>query len=112
MADLHIVRDHTLGLTRARKLAFQWAERVEQDFAMACIYAQGKSSDEVSFSRSGVKGMLQVSASRFELSAHLGLLVGAFKSVIEAEIVKHLDALLAAPAASTARSKKAAGSAQ
>ena len=29
MADIHIHRDHTLGLTKARKIAWKWAEEVE-----------------------------------------------------------------------------------
>jgi putative polyhydroxyalkanoate system protein len=95
MADLHIVREHALGLSKARKIAFQWAEQVEGEFAMRCSYAEGKTSDEVEFARDGVKGTLLVTKEHFELRAHLGFLLGAFKSVIEAEIVKNLDALLA-----------------
>jgi putative polyhydroxyalkanoate system protein len=98
MADLHIVREHTLGLPKARKIAFKWAEQAETEFGLACTYTEGDTADEVSFARSGVKGTLDVDARRFELRAQLGFLVGAFKHRIEAEIVKNLDALLAAPA--------------
>ncbi|MDR3369178.1 polyhydroxyalkanoic acid system family protein [Rhodoferax sp.] len=97
MADIHIVREHTLGLAKARKIAFKWAEQAEAEFGMDCAYAEGNSADEVTFSRSGVKGTLDVDATHFELRAQLGFLVGAFKHRIEAEIVKNLDALLAAP---------------
>lgn len=97
MAELHIVREHTLGLTKARKIAFQWAEQVEAEFGMECIYEEGDTDDEVAFSRAGVKGTLRVSAAQFDLRAQLGLLVGAFKRTIEAEIVKNLDALLEHP---------------
>ena len=106
MADLHIVREHTLGLPKARKIALKWAEQAETEFGMACAYAEGDTTDEVTFSRSGVKGTLDVDASRFELRAQLGFLVGAFKHRIEAEIVKNLDTLLAAPVKKRA-SKKA-----
>jgi len=99
MADLHIVRDHTLGLAKARKVAFKWADQAENDFAMQCSYSEGKLEDEVEFVRSGVKGRLVVTKDRFDLQAQLGFLLGAFKGSIEAEIVKNLDALLAAPAA-------------
>ena len=98
MPDLHIRRDHALGLAKARKVAFAWAEQAEQEFGMDCTYAEGKTSDEVSFSRSGVDGTLVVTKDRFELDAKLGFLLGAFKDRIESEIVKNLDALLAAPA--------------
>ncbi len=98
MAELNIVREHALGLAKARKIAFEWAEQVEEEFAMQCNYAQGKHIDEVDFVRSGVKGRLTVSKTHFELRAQLGFLLGAFKATIEAEIVKNLDVLLAAPA--------------
>jgi putative polyhydroxyalkanoate system protein len=98
MAELNIVREHTLGLAKARKIAFQWAEQAEQEFALQCHYAQGKHADEVAFVRSGVKGSLTVTKTHFELRAQLGFLLGAFKGTIEAEITKNLDALLALPA--------------
>jgi len=107
MADIHIVREHTLGLTKARKIAFKWAEQVEAEFDMACSYTEGDAADEVTFSRSGVKGTLEVDATHFELRAKLGLLVGAFKTHIEAEIVKNLDALLTAPVKKRAAQKAA-----
>jgi putative polyhydroxyalkanoate system protein len=97
MAELNIVREHALGMAKARKIAFQWAEQVEQEFSMQCNYAQGKHADEVDFVRSGVKGSLTVTKTHFELRAQLGFLLGAFKHTIEAEIVKNLDALLAPP---------------
>lgn len=107
MADLHILREHTLGLPVARKIAFAWAEQVESDFDMECSYAEGKTADEVQFSRSGVTGTLQVTGQSFELRAKLGFLLGAFKGRIEAEIVKNLDDLLA-PKAGKASAKTAA----
>ncbi|MGC1175122.1 polyhydroxyalkanoic acid system family protein [Polaromonas sp.] len=95
MADIHIEREHTLGLAQARKIAFKWAEQVEEKFDMSCTYEEGTSEDEVSFTRSGVSGTLKVTEDLFELDAKLGFLLGAFKDKIEGEIVKNLDALLA-----------------
>ena len=95
MANLHILREHALGLAAARKIAFAWAEQVESEFDMECTYEEGKTSDTVTFTRSGVNGTLHVTKDRFELEAKLGFLLGAFKDRIEAEIVKNLDALLA-----------------
>jgi putative polyhydroxyalkanoate system protein len=99
MAELNIVREHALGLAKARKLAFKWAEQVEQEFDMQCTYSEGRHTDEVDFVRAGVNGNLIVTKDRFELRAQLGFLLGAFKGRIESEIVKNLDALLAAPVA-------------
>lgn len=95
MPDIHIEREHTLGLAQARKLAFRWAELAEEKFDMACSYEEGKTSDLVSFSRAGVNGELKVTPDRFELDARLGFLLGVFKDRIEGEIGKNLDELLA-----------------
>lgn len=97
MAEIHLVRAHTLGLAGARRVAEQWAEHAEAELGMDCTIEEGDDRDTVRFTRSGVKGELEVSAGAFELQAHLGLLVGAFKHTIEAEIEKNLDALLAPP---------------
>ena len=99
MADIHIDREHTLGLPAARQIAFQWAEQAETQFGMECTYEEGTASDLVSFSRTGVHGTLTVTKDGFELAAKLGFLLGAFKEKIEAEIVKNLDALMASKAA-------------
>ena len=106
MPDIHIHRDHALGLTKARKIALQWAEEAEKKFDMECTILEGETSDTVEFARSGVKGELIVAANHFTLDAKLGFLLGAFSRTIEAEIEKNLDALLAKSAAAPA--KKAA----
>lgn len=95
MADIRIHREHALGLKRAREIAWAWAEQVEQKFEMECTVLEGKTSDTVEFTRSGVKGQLIVAADHFDLHAKLGLLLGAFKGSIESEIEKALDRLLA-----------------
>ena len=105
MADLHILRHHKLGLPEARKLAFRWAEEVENDFGMSCTYEEGRTADEVCFARSGVTGTLAVTKDSFELDAKLGFLVGAFKGRIESEIVKKLDLLLLPKPAATKKTR-------
>ncbi len=107
MANIHIVREHHLGHTAARKIAYAWAEQAETEFGMECTYEEGKTEDTVNFTRSGVQGTLQVSKATFTLDATLGFLLGAFKDKIEGEIVKNLDALLAPkPAAKKPASRK------
>ena len=109
MADIHIQREHSLGLLEARKIAFKWAEQVEEKFDMECTYEEGKTEDLVSFTRSGVSGTLAVTKDSFDLNAKLGFLLGAFKDKIEGEIVKNLDTLIAKkPAAKKAAAKKQA----
>ena len=94
MPDIHIHREHELGLAKARKVALQWAEDAEKKFEMACTIIEGQTSDTVEFARAGVKGELRVEAHQFTLDAKLGFLLGAFSKTIEAEIEKNLDALL------------------
>jgi putative polyhydroxyalkanoate system protein len=95
MADIRIHRDHQLGLPKARKIAWAWAEEVEKKFDMECTVIEGETSDTVEFTRSGVSGQLTVAADHFDLHAQLGFLLGAFAKKIEGEIEKELDALLA-----------------
>jgi putative polyhydroxyalkanoate system protein len=94
MPDIHIRRDHTLGLARARKVAWKWAEHVEQKFDMECTVLEGDTSDTVEFKRSGVSGTMIVTGDHFAVHAKLGLLMGAFAGQIEAEVGKQLDAAL------------------
>lgn len=103
MADIRIQRTHRLGLPKARKLAWQWAEDVEKRFQLACTVIEGKDGDTVEFTRPGVDGRLLVRADRFDLEARLGFLLGVFSQRIEAEIEENLDALLAANAKPPAR---------
>jgi putative polyhydroxyalkanoate system protein len=107
MPDIKIHREHALGLAKARKVAWQWAEQVEKDFDMQCTVIEGEYSDTVEFTRSGVNGTLVVAPDHFDLSAKLGFLLGAFSKKIESEIQKNLDALLAKSAAKPAPKKAA-----
>ena len=108
MPDIRIHREHGLGLAKARKVAWAWAEQVETQFEMECTVLEGEFSDTVEFTRSGVNGTLVVAADHFDLNAKLGFLLGVFSKTIESEIEKNLDALLAkgAGAAKKAAAKK------
>ena len=112
MADIHIHRTHVLGLARARKVAWKWAEDAEQKFGMECTVIESDDRDVVEFKRSGVEGTLVVTAGAFELNARLGLLVGAFRHRIEREIEENLDALLTKSAKASAPAKTAKGAAK
>lgn len=104
MPDIRIRREHSLGLARAREIAWNWAEEVEEKFDMECSVLEGDFSDTVSFARSGVNGELIVAGDHFDLHARLGFLLGAFAKTIEREILDNLDTLLA-------KSEKAAAAA-
>jgi len=94
MTEIRIRRDHKLGLAKARKIAWQWAEHVEQKFDMECSVIERELSDTVEFKRSGVHGELIVAPDHFDLVARLGFLLGAFSRTIEREIQAELDTLL------------------
>ena len=95
MRDIHLSRDHSLGLAQARKLALRWAETAQEKLDVKCTYEEGELADRVAFSRAGAHGELKVTSDRFELDARLGLLLGVFKDRIESEISKNIDLLLA-----------------
>jgi len=95
MATIHMVREHPLGLAGARKAAQGWARQVEDRLEMTCTFETHPDGHSVRFERTGVTGTLRVTKDRFELDARLGLLLGAFKGRIEAEITKYLDQMLA-----------------
>jgi putative polyhydroxyalkanoate system protein len=111
MPDLRIHREHDLGLEKARKIAWKWAEEAEKKFDMECTVIEGEYSDTVEFTRSGVNGRLVVAADHFDLEAKLGFLLGAFSKTIEGEIQKTLDELLAKGAATGVGAKKVAAKA-
>jgi putative polyhydroxyalkanoate system protein len=95
VADIRIHREHSLGLAKARKIAWSWAEQVEKRIRHGMHRGRRRTSDTVEFTRSGVSGQLVVAADHFDLHAKLGFLLGAFSKTIESEITKNLDALLA-----------------
>jgi putative polyhydroxyalkanoate system protein len=106
--DIRIHREHSLGLPKARKIAWQWAEEVEQKFDMECTVIEGELSDTVEFERAGCKGRLIVAADHFDLDAKLGFLLGAFSKTIESQIEQNLDQLLAGASAKDGKGGKAA----
>jgi len=112
MPDIRIHRSHQLGLTKARDVAWRWAEEVEKKFDMECTVLEGETSDTVEFTRAGVNGRLVVAADHFELDAKLGFLLGAFSQTIQGEIEKNLDDLLAAEGKAKPAAKKKAAAAK
>lgn len=94
MTQLSLHREHPLGFEKARIIAKKWAEKSTEKFEMSCQYQEGDDSDCLTFSRSGVKGQLKVTANAFELDATLGFLFGAFKDKILAEMNQRLDELI------------------
>lgn len=98
MPHVHVHRPHQLGLTRARELLRQWVLEANRKYGLVCTLDPGATGDTVAFMRDGLSGRLVVSATHLELTARLGMLLGAFQKSIEVEIAKGLDAMLAGEA--------------
>ena len=95
MSDIHIVRNHQLGLPRARELAQSWVRDAQQRYGMTCHQeAQSPECDCVHFKQAGVHGTLMVAPGQFELKAELGFLLKGFRHKISSTIEARLDALL------------------
>lgn len=97
MPDIHIERNHTLGLAGARAVAHQWIRQAEQEFGLECVYTRGEDRDVATFTRAGIDGNVEVTDSTFTLDATLGFLFSSFSEMIEQKITRSLDAMLAAP---------------
>jgi len=106
MADLHLHRDHALGLARARQVALKWAEELERKLDMACTFIEGGERDVLEFRRAGVDGRMTIAATGFDLEASLGFLFKPFAAQIEAEVGKQLDETLAKESVSAKPARK------
>ena len=94
MPDIHIERQHTLGLARAREVAHEWVVHAEREYGLECVYAEGDACDVARFTRTGVDGDMEVRADSFRLRVALGFLYGNFSEEIEKRLQQNLDGLL------------------
>ena len=94
MPDIHIERNHTLGIEAARDAARQWIEQARDEYGLDCNYTEGATCDTAEFSRAGMDGTLEVTADSFLLEANLGFLFSSFSDQIERKISQNLDKLL------------------
>ena len=101
MADIHIQREHRLGLDQARQMAAGWIARAEEKFDLSCRHEAGEVQDQVAFTRPGMSGMLTICEQRFDIQVELGFLMAAFKERIQAEMNKTLDKLIDPPKPAT-----------
>lgn len=95
MADIKIQRSHALGMDKARALAQDWMGDAARQLGLTCNMVQGDVEDTISFERMGVTGQMKVRADAFELDTKLGMMMSAFKPLIEAEIDRNLANILA-----------------
>lgn len=90
MSEIHLHKDHDLGLEKARALARHWVEEGAPRLGLAVKVEPGDQQDTIHFDRMGVEGRMQVSGSGFDLDIKLGMMMSAFKPMVEAEIERNL----------------------
>ncbi len=106
MSDIDVRFEHRLGLAEARRIAALWVQQAQTQWGLHCESQPGEAGDTIAFSRSGVRGDLQLSAEHFALKADLGFLLKGFRQRIQTEIQTSLAAL--ATSAPEGRSDKPA----
>jgi putative polyhydroxyalkanoate system protein len=94
MSDVQFQQAHNLGLPKARELAKQWAEGASSKMGLTCKHEEGADQDVITFERMGVNGTMTVTGTSFDLSVKLGMMMKAFKPMIEAEISKNLGRII------------------
>jgi len=94
MSDVTFQQSHTLGLDKARELAAQWVATSAAQLGLNCDHQQGAYQDTITFERMGVKGTMKVTGTEFDLQVKLGMMMAAFKPMVEAEIAKNLGRLI------------------
>jgi len=103
MADIHIVRTHSMPLKKAREAADGLAARLGEKFDLESEW----DGDTLLFERPGVKGSLALAKGDVTIDVRLGLLLSAFKSTMEEQINDQLDQLFSSAPAKKAAKKKA-----
>ena len=94
MSDVKFSQAHTLGREKARELAKQWAEDSAKKMGLECKHTEGADQDTITFERMGVNGLMTVTGTSFDLDVKLGMMMKAFKPMIESEIAKNLGRII------------------
>ena len=102
MADIHIVRAHSMPLKKARDAANDLAAKLQDKFDLQSEW----DGDTLNFQRPGVTGSLALGKSEVTIDVRLGLLLSAFKGAMEEQIGEQLDTLFAAGAAPAKKAAK------
>lgn len=91
MADIHAHKKHNMTLDQAKQTAQRLAEQLQKEFQVDSEW-QGNT---LNFTRTGVKGKLDVTDTDVSLDISLGFMLKAFKGKIQAEIDKNFDKMFA-----------------
>lgn len=91
MADINITQEHSLDPAQARAAAEQVAQKMAQEFDLACSW-QG---DVLRFERSGVEGSLTLAPEQARMKIKLGFLLSAFAPKIESKVAENMRKVFA-----------------
>ncbi|MCL6484573.1 polyhydroxyalkanoic acid system family protein [Janthinobacterium lividum] len=91
MADINIVQQHKLTALKAREAAQQVADKLAQEYDLACAW----DGDVLRFERSGVDGSLTLEKDQAQLQIKLGFMLSAFASTIEGKIAEKMRQVFA-----------------
>ena len=91
MADINIVQQHKLTAVKAREAAQQVADKLAQEYDLACAW----DGDVLRFERSGVDGSLTLEKEQAQLHIKLGFMLSAFASTIEGKIADKMRKVFA-----------------
>ena len=89
MADIHIQRSHELEHAKARDAVAKIAVHLQEKYQLNYRWE----GDSVHFKRTGVSGLLQLTANEIMLQVRLGFLLTPFKHQIEREIHSYIDSV-------------------
>jgi putative polyhydroxyalkanoate system protein len=87
MPNIDIQRQHHLGRDQACSLVEDLAARMQAKLGVKTHWA----GDALHFSRSGIDGSIEVEDTSIRVRARLGMLMAAFKPMLEEEIRQRLD---------------------
>lgn len=90
MSQIRIRREHELGRNDARSLAEELARELSERHELEWHWQE----DVLVFHRPGVNGEISVSENLVDVEVRLGILLVPFKSSIEGELLRQLDARL------------------
>lgn len=86
MADINIVQEHQLAPEQARAAAQQVADKLAEQFELACRW----DGDVLRFERSGVNGALTLRPNQAQLQIALGFPISMMASMVEAKVTEKM----------------------
>jgi putative polyhydroxyalkanoate system protein len=91
MADIELVKPHTLALAKAKALVQQAADTLAAEYGLSSEWH----GDSLHFHRAGIAGEMHVTGSDIRLHVTLGFMLKAFKKRLLEQIERDLDRLMA-----------------